>query len=115
MATSDVITFDNSNFQDLVLNSDKPVLVDFWASWCGPCHAIAPTIERLAGRFADQVRVGKVNVDDNADLAGRFGVMSIPTVALFQGGQLVDRVVGAVPEGRLVDLIERSLPTGASR
>jgi thioredoxin 1 len=115
MASDQVLTIDETNFEAVVTHSDSPVLVDFWAPWCGPCHAVAPTVERIAARYVGQLRVGKINVDDNGGLAGRFGIMSIPTIALFQGGELVDQVVGAVPEARLAELIERHLTAGAGR
>ncbi|GAB4275487.1 MAG: thioredoxin [Coriobacteriia bacterium] len=82
-------------FKDEVLDSDVPVIVDFWAPWCGPCRIVGPEVERLAQMYGDKVKVAKVNVDENRELAIEYGVMSIPTIAKFEGGQMVARVVGA--------------------
>ncbi|CCO08823.1 thioredoxin [Desulforamulus hydrothermalis] len=86
--------FNAANFETEVLKSEVPVLVDFWAAWCGPCRAIAPIIDQLSAEFAGKVKIGKVNVDENRDLAQQFGVMSIPTLIFFKGGQKVDQVIG---------------------
>ncbi len=86
--------FNTVNFETEVLKSDVPVLVDFWAAWCGPCRAIAPIIEQLSSEFAGKVKIGKVNVDENRDLAQQFGVMSIPTLIFFKNGQKADQVIG---------------------
>jgi thioredoxin len=96
-------TFNAANFPRDVLNSLQPVLVDFWAPWCGPCRVLAPTIEELAGEFAGQATVGKVNVDDNPQLAAQYGIRSIPTVLLFKAGQVVDQTVGVVPKPVLAE------------
>lgn len=110
MAQEEVlIQLTDSNFEQEVLKSEKPVLVDFWASWCGPCKAIGPVIEELATAFKDQVRVGKLNIDDNPNAAKTYGVMSIPTLVLFKGGNVIDKVIGLVPKGRLEELIKKGL------
>jgi thioredoxin 1 len=96
-----------SNFQSTVLASDKPVLVDFWATWCGPCLAIAPHVEALATQMGDKLKVGKVNIDDHPAIAGQFGVRSIPTLILFKGGKPVDQIVGAVPKAKLEEMVKR--------
>ena len=85
----------DANFQDTVLNSEKPVIVDFWAEWCGPCKMITPVLEELAAEYAGRVTVGKVNIDDHQNLAAQFRVSSIPTLLLFKGGQVVNQMVGA--------------------
>lgn len=89
------IVFTDGNFQQEVLSSDMPVLVDFWAPWCGPCKIVGPTIEELAKDYAGKVKVGKLNVDDNPETAGTYSVMSIPTVMLFKKGQPVKSMIGA--------------------
>jgi thioredoxin 1 len=104
-----LIQLTDSNFEQEVLKSEKPVLVDFWASWCGPCKAIGPVVEELATAFKDQVKVGKLNIDDNPNAAKTYGVMSIPTLVLFKGGNMIDKVIGLVPKGRLEELIKKGL------
>ena len=94
---------------DEVLTSDLPVLVDFWAPWCGPCRALAPAVEEIAGERAGKLKVFKCNVDENQDLAMRYHVMSIPTLVLFKGGEEAARTVGAMPKPRLVEEISRNL------
>ena len=99
------ITLTTSNFDQEVLESNLPVLVDFWAGWCGPCKMLAPTIEEIAKEYEGKVKVGKVNIDDFSSLAIKYGVASIPTVVLFKNGQAVDKSVGFVPK----DVIENML------
>jgi thioredoxin len=91
---------------DGVVTSEQPVVIDFWAPWCGPCRAIAPVLEEIARELGDRVTIGKVNVDEQPALAGRFGVRSIPTLMFFKDGQPRDTVVGAVPKGEIVKRIE---------
>jgi thioredoxin 1 len=95
MAGAHTQQFDESNFESAVLNSDTPVLVDFWAEWCGPCLLLAPTIDELASEYAGRVKVGKVDVDKSPHIAARFGIQNIPTVMLFVKGQSVERLIGA--------------------
>ncbi len=97
------------NFDSEVLRSDVPVLVDFWASWCGPCRMLAPVIEQLAGEAGGRYAVGKVNVDEQPDLARRFGIMSIPTVIVFKGGKPVQQSVGLAPKEKLLQLLDAAL------
>ena len=94
MTMANVLELNNDNFETEVIKSDVPVLVDFWAPWCGPCKMIGPIIEELAGDFAGKAKVGKVNVDNNQDLAAKFGIRGIPTVMLFKGGTSVNSFVG---------------------
>jgi len=99
------VTITNENFEDEVLKSPAPVLLDFWASWCGPCRMLAPVVEALAADYAGRVKVGKVNVDEEGALAERHGVASIPTLVLYRGGQIADRRVGALPRAEIERLI----------
>jgi thioredoxin 1 len=102
-------TFTDDNFQTEVLSSDKPVLVDFWAEWCGPCKIIAPVVEELAKEFDGTLKVGKVDVDSNQKVSMQFGIRSIPTLLIFKGGKVVDQVIGAVPKRALADKISKHL------
>jgi thioredoxin 1 len=109
MASEKVIAFTDANFDQEVLKSDVPVLVDFWATWCAPCKAIAPIVDAIADEYAGKIKVGKVNVDDNQATPGKYGVRGIPTLILFKGGAVVDQVVGAVPKSQLDALIAKAL------
>ena len=102
---SNVITVTSENFESEVLNSEKPVLVDFRASWCGPCRMLSPIVDEIAEEV-QTIKVGKVNVDEQQDLAGKFGVMSIPTLILFKNGQPVNKSVGAKSKAALLDFIK---------
>ncbi len=107
------VSVSEETFEREVLKADLPVLTDFWAAWCAPCHRIAPIIEELAGEYEGRLKVAKVDVDANADLASRYSVRSIPTLAVFKGGELVERIVGYVPKAELkrqVDVALKSLP-----
>jgi len=109
MASDNVLEFTDDNFDSEVIKSDTPVLVDFWATWCAPCKAIAPTIDALAESFNGKVKIGKVNVDDNPNIPGQFGVRGIPTLILFKDGKVVDQLVGAIPKNQLEELINKAL------
>ena len=98
-----------SNFDDTVLNSDVPVLVDFWAEWCGPCKMIAPTVHEMAVEYDGQLNVGKVDVDSNPNIAMKYGVRSIPALIFFKDGKPVDQIVGAVPKGVLQKKVDAVL------
>lgn len=95
MAGDKIITLSKDNFDDIVNNSEKPVLVDFWASWCGPCRAIAPVMDELSEEYDGKALIAKVNVDNEREISAKFRIMSIPTVMLFKGGQVVEKIVGA--------------------
>lgn len=100
-----VQTITSENFDELVLHSDKPVLVDFWAPWCGPCRMVSPLVDEIAGE-RDDIAVGKVNVDEEPELAAKFGVMSIPTLLVFKNGELANQAVGARPKDALLELLD---------
>ncbi|MFX4291842.1 thioredoxin [Streptomyces bohaiensis] len=95
------ITVTDADFAEKVLNSDKPVLVDFWAAWCGPCRQIAPALEAIAGEQAEKIVIAKLNVDENPETAAKYGVMSIPTMNVYQGGEVVKTIVGAKPKAAI--------------
>jgi thioredoxin 1 len=104
---SQVLTQDN--FNEKVLESARPVLVDFWADWCAPCHRVAPVVERVAESFEERLTVGKVDVDQNPELAGTYGIRSIPALLVFRDGEVVEQLAGAVPFEQLSASVERAL------
>jgi thioredoxin 1 len=99
----------DANFEEVVRNSDKPVLVDFWAEWCGPCKMVGPTVEQLASEYEGRAVVGKVNVDHNPNISVEFGIRSIPTLLFFKNGQIVDRHVGVAPKEVLAKKLDSQL------
>jgi len=103
------VTLTDDNFQTEVLKSDRPVLVDFWAEWCGPCRMVAPIVEELATEYPDTLKVGKVDVDANQKVSQEFGIRSIPTLLIFKGGKVVDQVIGAVPKRALTEKLSKHL------
>lgn len=103
------LTFTDDSFSDDVLNADQPVLVDFWASWCGPCRALTPTINALAEEFEGRVKVGKVNVDENPETAAKYSVRSIPTLLIIHNGDVVDQTMGVVAKEQLASKLETVL------
>ncbi|MFM6983662.1 MAG: thioredoxin [Chitinophagaceae bacterium] len=101
--------FTDSSWEQDVLGSDKPVLVDFWAEWCGPCRMIGPLVEELSSEYEGKAVVGKLNVDENPGVASKYGIRSIPTLLVFKGGEVVDKIVGAVPKTMLAQKIDAQL------
>jgi len=99
----------DSNFDEIVLNSVKPVVVDFWAEWCGPCRVIGPIVNELADDYKDKIIVGKLDVDANPGISMKYGIRNIPTILFFKNGQVADKQVGAVPKGNLVNKVEALL------
>ena len=106
---SNVIDVTKDTFRSEVIDSDKLVVVDFWAEWCGPCKMIAPALDEIAAEMAGQVKIAKVNIDENPELAAQFGVRSIPTLLMFKNGELAANMVGAAPKSRLADWIKASV------
>jgi thioredoxin 1 len=104
-----LVHVNDKTFASEVLSSDVPVLVDFWATWCGPCRSISPIVEELAKEFSGRVKVTKLNVDENPATPTQYGVRGIPTLILFKGGKIFDQIVGAVPKARLKAVIEKAL------
>ena len=106
---ADVKEVTDANFETEVLQSDKPVLVDFWAAWCGPCRMVAPIVEAVAARFEGQINVAKLNVDEAPAIANQYGIRSIPSLLLFKGGEVVDMAIGVQSEDALGAMIQRAL------
>ena len=98
------ININKNNFQNEVLNSEMPVLLDFWASWCGPCRMVSPIVDEIAAERGD-IKVGKINVDEQPELAAQFGVMSIPTLVVIKGGRVVNQMVGARPKSQILAML----------
>ena len=109
MAGGNILEFSDQNFDQEVLKSDKPVLVDFWAEWCAPCRMIAPAVEAVAGEYADRVKVGKLNVDENQLVTSRYNIRSIPTLLVFKNGEIMEQLVGVTSKDTLVRLLEKNL------
>jgi thioredoxin 1 len=103
------VAFTDANFEDEVLSAELPVLVDFWADWCGPCKMIAPAVEELATEYAGKAKIGKVDVDSNQTTAAKFGIRSIPSLLIFKGGKVVDQLIGAVPKSAIQAKLDSAL------
>ena len=106
-----IIEVTDSSFEEEILKSDVPALIDFWATWCAPCKAIAPIVEEMATKYDGKLKVAKMNVDDNQSTPGKYGVRSIPTLILFKNGEVADQVIGAVSKSHIEDFIDRALET----
>jgi thioredoxin 1 len=109
MASNGIIDLSDANFETEVINSETPVLVDFWAPWCGPCRAIAPSVEEISASYEGRLKVGKLNVDENQQTTMKFGIRSIPTLIVFKGGQAVEQIIGAVPKGEIEKAVGKAL------
>lgn len=103
------LEFTDGNFEAEVINSDKPVLVDFWAEWCGPCRMIGPVVEEMAGEYDGKAKIGKVNVDNNPEISVKYGIRSIPALLIFKNGEVVDQIVGAVPKPHLTKQLDAQI------
>ncbi len=104
-----IVTVSDAEFESAVLQGDKPALIDFWAEWCQPCKMLAPTVEEIAGEYADKVLVGKLNVDDNPATATKYGIRGIPTLLLFKGGQVVQQLVGVKSKAEIKKVIDENI------
>lgn len=109
MATDGILQLTDTVFEREVLNSDIPVLVDFWAPWCGPCRIIAPVVEEISSSYTGRIKVGKLNVDDNHETTMKYGIRSIPTIIIFKNGKVFEQVIGAVPKTEIERLINKAL------
>ena len=110
MVSEDILmNVTDANFAEEVIGSELPVLVDFWAVWCGPCRMVAPFVEQIAQEYSDQLKVAKLNVDENQGIPAKYGIMSIPTLLLFKGGELKETIVGALPKDKIVDAVSKHL------
>jgi thioredoxin 1 len=109
MASNDLVILQDATFDKEVLKSDVPVLVDFWAVWCGPCKAIAPAVEQLASEYKGKVKVAKMDVDEHQQVPQQYGIRSIPTLLVFKGGRVVDTIVGAVPKAKLEESLKKAM------
>ena len=105
----DILDISDDTFEEEVLKSELPVLVDFWAVWCAPCKMIVPTLEYLAQNYKEKLKVFKINIDENMKISAKYGIRSIPTLLLFKGGELKETIVGAVPQNKIIDVISKHI------
>ncbi len=106
--SQNVVTVTDNDFDEQILKSNIPALVDFWAAWCGPCRTVGPIVDEIAGEYAGKIKVAKLNVDDNKHVANRYGIRAIPTLMLFRNGQVVDQIFGAAPKTRIKELLDKA-------
>jgi thioredoxin 1 len=111
--SENVVVLTSENWKKEVMEADGPVLVDFWAAWCAPCRMVAPAVEQVAETYAGKAKVGKLNVDEHPEIAGTFGIRSIPTLLVFKGGQVVEQRVGALPKAMIAEMVEKQVTAGA--
>ena len=109
MASESILELSDASFESDVINSEVPVLVDFWAPWCGPCRAVAPIVEEISEAYDGKIKVGKLNVDENPSTTMKFGIRSIPTLLVFKGGEAVEQIIGAVPKGEIEKAVDKAL------
>ncbi len=109
MSSGKVVTITDAEFESSVLQSDKPVILDFWAEWCQPCKMLSPTVEAIAGEYEEKVKVGKLNVDDNPNIATKYGIRGIPTLLFFKGGEVVQQMVGVKSKAEIKKVIDENL------
>ncbi len=107
MGNENLLNVTDSDFEEQILKSGVPALVDFWAAWCGPCRQVGPVVEELAGEYVGKIKVAKLNVDENKQTPGKYGVRGIPTLMVFKNGEVVDQIVGAVPKSRIKELLDK--------
>ena len=109
MASEKIIVLTKANFEQEVLKSDKPILVDFWAQWCGPCRAVGPVMDELANEYDGKARIGKVNVDEEGELAAKYRIMSIPTVTLFKNGEIAEKIIGVKSKSEFSSILDKNI------
>ena len=107
--TENMTQYTDSNWEQEVIKADQPVLVDFWAEWCGPCHALAPTVSSIADSYQGRIKVGKLNVDENEKIAAKYGIRSIPTLMLFKGGEIKEVLIGNRPKTEIVQVLDKHM------
>lgn len=105
----DIMSVSDDSFEEEVIKSELPVLVDFWAAWCAPCYMVVPTLEHLVQNYKEKLKVFKLNIDENMKISAKFGVISIPTLLLFKGGEIKETIVGALPQNKIIDVISKHL------